>query len=41
MDKSLKHGFDRDDITDVLWRICILTIVVEVYNGTGKNRLRT
>jgi hypothetical protein len=32
MDKSLaKHGFDRDDITDVLWRICILTIVVEVY----------
>jgi hypothetical protein len=34
MDKSLaKYGFSRDDIiTDVLWRICISTIVVEVWN---------
>jgi NTP pyrophosphatase (non-canonical NTP hydrolase) len=30
MDKSLaKHGFHRDDVTDVLWHIYILTIVVE------------
>jgi hypothetical protein len=35
MDKSLaKHGFHRDDVTDVLYDIYTLTIVVEVYNGT-------
>jgi hypothetical protein len=26
LDKSLEHGFHRDDITDVLWRTYILII---------------
>jgi hypothetical protein len=39
-DTYKKYGFHRNDITDVaLWRICILTIVVEVYNGIKDKRV--